>query len=65
MKKINISLEFGREIHGELKEENERYYQILVDKTTVPDDLEKWRKRFDWKKGDLIKVSKSLVKQVK
>lgn len=64
MKKITLEMQFGRVIYGELKDENENYYQVIIDKVTHPDDLKKFKK-VDWQKGDVIKISKDLVKEVK
>lgn len=64
MKKIELTLPHGRVIYGELIEETEKYYQVSVTKVDHPEPLKKFKK-VDWQKGDLIKVSKELVIDVK
>lgn len=63
MKKIKLSMDYGRVIHGELKEETEKFYQVVISKVDHPEDFKRFKKA-DWQKGDLIKVSKELVKEV-
>lgn len=50
--------EDDRIISGTLQSETDAYYQLIVD------SVENKIGKADWKKGDLIKVSKDLVKKV-
>lgn len=54
-------MQYGREIHGTLEKETDKYYEIIVEKVT-PEDL---LKKSDWQKGDKIKVNKQLIINVK
>lgn len=58
MKKIKLEMDYDRTIIGELREETDKYYQIVIDE--VIGGLGK----SDLQKKDLIKVSKELVKNV-
>lgn len=63
MKKITLKMQFGRVVHGDLKEEFDRYYQVVVSKIDYPENLKKFKK-VDWQKGDIIKISKDLILEV-
>lgn len=55
-KKIELNMGGGRLITGTLENETDNYYQITV--SSVDGGIGKG----DWKKGDLVKISKQLVK---
>lgn len=63
MKKIKLVLNYGRTAIGALENETDHYYQITI---TEMDHIDKKSKfiKVDWKKGDLIKFAKDLVKEV-